>query len=80
MEVFLSTSSFLKNLPKLSTSIGLIPNYNESFENYVNRMAEKVDVSEKFCLLGYSFGGIMVQEIHKLKTRRKSSDSGKYKV
>ena len=31
----------------------LIPNYNESFENYVNRMAEKVDVSEKFCLLGF---------------------------
>jgi hypothetical protein len=48
----------------------LIPNYNESFENYVNRMAE-VDVSEKFCLLGYSFGGIMVQEIHKLKPAEK---------
>ncbi|MGB4447345.1 MAG: alpha/beta hydrolase [Cloacibacterium sp.] len=49
----------------------LIPNYNESFENYVNRMAEKVDVREKFCLLGYSFGGIMVQEIHKLKPAEK---------
>ena len=58
-------------LPKKFTEIIYIdweiPNYNESFENYVNRMAEKVDVSEKFCLLGYSFGGIMVQEIHKLK-------------
>lgn len=49
----------------------LIPNYNESFKNYVNRIAEIIDTNEKFCLLGYSFGGIMVQEINKLKPAEK---------
>lgn len=49
----------------------LIPNYNESFEHYVKRMAENIDFNEKFCLLGYSFGGIMVQEIHKIKPAEK---------
>ena len=45
----------------------LIPEAEETFEHFVRRMAEPVDVSEKFSLLGYSFGGILVQEIHKLK-------------
>ncbi|KMQ60098.1 hypothetical protein ACM46_17805 [Chryseobacterium angstadtii] len=49
----------------------LIPEKNEPFHSYVERMAEKVDVSEPFCLLGYSFGGIMVQEINKLKPAQK---------
>ncbi|MGG5210255.1 alpha/beta hydrolase [Chryseobacterium sp. MIQD13] len=49
----------------------LIPEKDEPFHSYVERMAEKVDVSEPFCLLGYSFGGIMVQEINKLKPARK---------
>lgn len=49
----------------------LIPNYNESFAHYVNRMAENIDENEDFCLLGYSFGGIVVQEIHKLKPAKK---------
>jgi hypothetical protein len=34
-------------------------------------MAEKVDDSEPFCLVGYSFGGIMVQEINRLKPAEK---------
>jgi hypothetical protein len=49
----------------------LIPEKNEPFHSYVQRMAEKVDDSEPFCLLGYSFGGIMVQEINKLKPAQK---------
>ena len=49
----------------------LIPENNEPFHHYVQRMAEKVDDSEPFCLLGYSFGGIIVQEINRLKPAEK---------
>jgi len=49
----------------------LIPEKEESFSSYVKRMAEKVDTSEPFYLLGYSFGGIMVQEINRIKTAEK---------
>ncbi|WP_343664536.1 alpha/beta hydrolase [Chryseobacterium mucoviscidosis] len=49
----------------------LIPHQNEEFSDYVKRMAEKVDDSEPFYLLGYSFGGIMVQEINRLKPAKK---------
>lgn len=49
----------------------LIPENNESFSSYVERMAGKIDVSEPFYLLGYSFGGIMVQEINKTKPAQK---------
>ncbi|KXH81548.1 alpha/beta hydrolase [Chryseobacterium kwangjuense] len=49
----------------------LIPEKNEPFHAYVERMAEKIDVSEPFSLLGYSFGGIMVQEINQLKPAQK---------
>lgn len=49
----------------------LMPIKDEPFENYVIRMAEPIDQSEAFCLLGYSFGGILVQEIHKLKPAKK---------
>ena len=45
----------------------LIPEKDETFSHYVERMAEKIDVSEPFYLLGYSFGGILVQEIDKIK-------------
>jgi len=49
----------------------LIPYQDEEFSQYVIRMAENIDVSEPFFLLGYSFGGIMVQEINKLKPAQK---------
>ncbi|UMQ41857.1 alpha/beta hydrolase [Chryseobacterium sp. Y16C] len=49
----------------------LIPEKNESFAAYIKRMAEKIDDSQPFYLLGYSFGGIMVQEINKLKPAEK---------
>lgn len=49
----------------------LIPARNEDFSAYVERMAEKIDTSEPFSLLGYSFGGIIVQEIDKIKPAQK---------
>jgi hypothetical protein len=49
----------------------LIPHQDEEFLQYVVRMAEKIDVLEPFYLLGYSFGGIMVQEMNKLKPAQK---------
>ena len=49
----------------------LIPMKNEIFADYVKRMAEKIDISEPFSLLGYSFGGIIVQEIDKIKPAEK---------
>lgn len=49
----------------------LIPENNESFGSYIERMAEKIDDSEPFYLLGYSFGGIIVQEIDKIKPAQK---------
>ncbi|MBB4804946.1 hypothetical protein HNP38_000218 [Chryseobacterium defluvii] len=49
----------------------LIPEQNEPFYTYVERMAGKINGSEPFCLLGYSFGGIMVQEINKIKPAQK---------
>lgn len=49
----------------------LIPERNEKFENYIQRMTDRVDDSEPFYLLGYSFGGIVVQEIDKLKKAEK---------
>jgi hypothetical protein len=49
----------------------LIPDQDEPFENYVSRMADPIAVNEDFYLLGYSFGGILVQEIHKIKPAKK---------
>lgn len=49
----------------------LLPLSQESFQNYVQRMADRVDDAEPFYLLGYSFGGIIVQEINKIKRAEK---------
>lgn len=49
----------------------LIPTPKESFEHYILRMAETISTKEEFYLLGYSFGGILVQEIHKIKPAKK---------
>lgn len=43
----------------------LIPTQNESFAHYVDRMAENINPNEPFYLLGYSMGGMIVQEINK---------------
>lgn len=50
----------------------LIPERNECFADYVKRMADRVDDSEPFYLLGYSFGGVVVQEINKLRPAKKT--------
>ena len=44
-----------------------MPERDEDFDHYISRMAEKIDDTKAFYLLGYSFGGVLVQEIHKLK-------------
>lgn len=49
----------------------IMPEKNEDFHHYVKRMADRIDDSEPFSLLGYSFGGIIVQEIHKIKAAEK---------
>lgn len=49
----------------------LIPYVDETFESFVQRMANPINENEKFCLLGYSFGGILVQEINKFKPAEK---------
>jgi len=49
----------------------LIPNQEEDFADYVQRMSASIDDSEEFYLLGYSLGGIVAQEIHKLKPAKK---------
>ena len=49
----------------------LIPDNKEDFHHYVERMAARVDDSEPFALLGYSFGGLIVQEIDKIKAAEK---------
>ena len=49
----------------------MIPSLNENFHHYVKRMADKIDDKEPFSLLGYSFGGIVVQEIDRIKTAQK---------
>ncbi|MEY8759441.1 alpha/beta hydrolase [Chryseobacterium tongliaoense] len=49
----------------------LIPEKNESFSEYIDRMTMKINSSEPFYLLGYSFGGLLVQEIHKRKSAEK---------
>ena len=49
----------------------LIPQKNEDFSHYIRRMADRIDGSEPFCLLGYSFGGIIVQEIDRIKPAEK---------
>lgn len=49
----------------------LIPEPREDFYHYVNRMAEHIDDREPFALLGYSFGGLIVQEIDRIKKAEK---------
>lgn len=49
----------------------IIPEKNEDFKTYIEKMASKIDDSEPFYLLGYSFGGIVVQEIDKVKPAEK---------
>lgn len=49
----------------------LIPEKGEDFNHYVHKMADRIDDSEPFSLLGYSFGGIIAQEINRIKPAEK---------
>jgi len=49
----------------------LLPLEDEVIENYASRMAQCIDDSEDFVLLGLSFGGIIAQEVAKIKQPRK---------
>ncbi len=44
----------------------LVPFENESLESYAKRMAEQIDMTEKFILVGVSFGGMLATEINRL--------------
>jgi len=47
------------------------PNVNEDLENYAKRMAKDINENEDFYLVGLSFGGIMAQEINRIKPAKK---------
>lgn len=47
------------------------PLQNETIFSYAERMASIIDDSEPFALMGLSFGGIMVQEIARIKRPQK---------
>lgn len=49
----------------------MMPEIKEEFLHYIKRMADRIDDSEPFSLLGYSFGGLIVQEIDKIKPAEK---------
>ncbi|MGC4128018.1 MAG: alpha/beta hydrolase [Bergeyella sp.] len=56
-----------------------IPERNEKFSHYIERMAGDVDDSAPFHLLGYSFGGIVAQEINLRKKAEKTVILGSIK-
>lgn len=50
-----------------------IPERNETWESYLKRFELQIPENEgEFCLLGYSFGGIIVQELHRKKPAKKT--------
>ncbi|MDR2122053.1 MAG: alpha/beta hydrolase [Flavobacteriaceae bacterium] len=48
------------------------PEGSETLEEYTRKMAEAVDSSEPFILVGYSFGGVIVQEMNKFLNPEKT--------
>ena len=44
----------------------LSANKNESLVAYSKRLAEKIDTTKPFCIVGLSFGGIVANEISKI--------------
>lgn len=50
----------------------LIPYEKESLDEYTYRMSASIDTSQPFVLVGYSFGGIIVQEMNKFMTPQKT--------
>jgi pimeloyl-ACP methyl ester carboxylesterase len=41
----------------------LVPGKNESIKNYAKRIAEKIDITQPFILVGLSFGGMLATEV-----------------
>jgi len=44
----------------------IIPDREDSLEEYVKKMAGNIDTSSPFVLVGYSLGGIIIQEMNKI--------------
>lgn len=49
----------------------ILPYQDETIQDYAKRMAENIDDKEEFILLGLSFGGIIAQEIARIKNPKK---------
>lgn len=49
----------------------ILPLKNETLENYALRISINIDTTEDFIIMGLSFGGIMAQEIAKIKPPKK---------
>ncbi|MDU1903470.1 MAG: alpha/beta hydrolase [Dysgonomonas sp.] len=43
----------------------LMPHPDDTLDEYTQKMAESIDTRQPFILIGYSFGGIIVQEMNK---------------
>ena len=41
----------------------IIPNHNESIENYAKRISENINTDKPYGILGVSFGGLVAQEV-----------------
>lgn len=50
----------------------IIPREDEPLDEYVRNMAKDIDRSEPFILIGYSFGGMIVQEMNKILSPEKT--------
>lgn len=50
----------------------LIPHVNESLHDYSRRMAESIDTSHPYVLVGYSFGATIMQEMNHFLSPKKS--------
>lgn len=48
------------------------PKGTETIEEYTHKMAETINTSEPFILVGYSFGGVIVQEMNKFMNPEKT--------
>lgn len=50
----------------------IIPNGDETLKEYARKMAQSIDQSSPFILLGYSFGGMVIQEMNKFLSPQKN--------
>lgn len=50
----------------------LMPSIDETLQQYAQRMAESIDKSKPFVLVGYSFGALVVQEMNSFLSPQKT--------